>query len=82
RAHKGVGGRFMPGMSRVGIALVVAGWLKAHVSRNSMACRRVAPPGFWAAPHAADGVLSIRLQSLTPSRLAALRAPLAGIETR
>ncbi|ATW93373.1 hypothetical protein CU081_17575 [Enterobacter sp. CRENT-193] len=41
-----------------------------------------APPGFRAAPHAANGVMSIRLQSLTPSRLAALRAPLAGIQTR
>ena len=30
----------------------------------------------------ANGVMSIRLQSLTPSRLAALRAPLAGIQTR
>ncbi|AWF56128.1 MULTISPECIES: hypothetical protein [Enterobacter cloacae complex] len=47
-----------------------------------MACRRIAPPGFRAAPHAANGVMSIRLQSLTPSRLAALRAPLAGIQTR
>jgi hypothetical protein len=40
------------------------------------------PPGFRAAPHAANGVMSIRLQSLTPSRLSALRAPLAGIQTR
>ncbi|MFZ2909488.1 MAG: hypothetical protein WA094_06280 [Candidatus Desulfobacillus denitrificans] len=72
----------MPGMSRAGIASVMVEWLEASGSRNSMACRRVAPPGFRAAPHAANGVMSIRLQSLTPSRLSALRAPLAGIQTR
>ena len=41
-----------------------------------------APPGFRAAPRAGYAVTANRLQSLTPSRLAALRAPLAGIQTR
>jgi len=77
----------MPGMSKTGIALVLARWFDARSSKHNMACRRIAPPGFRAAPHAANGVMSIRLQSLTPSRLrrcapAALRAPLAGIQTR
>ncbi|EPD42363.1 hypothetical protein HMPREF9702_02553 [Delftia acidovorans CCUG 15835] len=43
----------------------------------SRACRRDAPSGFRAAPHAAVAVTAIRLQSLTPSRLrcSALRLP-------
>jgi len=44
---------------------------------NTIACRRDAPPGFRAAPHAVFAVTAIRLQSLTPSRLrcCALRLP-------
>ncbi|MEA3887029.1 hypothetical protein VBK26_21305, partial [Enterobacter hormaechei] len=79
---QGFGSCPMSRMSKASIALVMVEWLEARGSRNSMACRRIAPPGFRAAPHAANGVMSIRLQSLTPSRLAALRAPLAGIQTR
>jgi len=79
---QGFGSCPMSRMSKASIALVMVEWLEARGSRNSIACRRIAPPGFRAAPHAANGVMSIRLQSLTPSRLAALRAPLAGIQTR
>ncbi|ELC7259022.1 TPA: hypothetical protein P6M77_003094 [Pseudomonas aeruginosa] len=79
---QGFGSCPMLGMSRAGIALAMVGWLEARGSKHSMACRRIAPPGFRAAPHAANGVMSIRLQSLTPSHLAALRAPLAEIQTR
>ncbi|WP_265302963.1 hypothetical protein, partial [Pseudomonas aeruginosa] len=57
---QGFGGCLMPGMFRAGIALVMVGWHEARGSRNSMACRRGAPPGFRAAPHAANGVMSIR----------------------
>ena len=68
-AH-GFGGCLMPCMSRAGIASVMVEWLEARGSKNSiMACRRDAPPGFRAAPRAANGVMSIRLQSLTPSHL-------------
>jgi hypothetical protein len=35
--------------------MVLVEWLAARGSRNSMACRRIAPPGFRAAPHAANG---------------------------
>ena len=61
---QGFGSCPMSRMSKASIALVMVEWLEARGSRNSMACRRIAPPGFRAAPHAANGVMSIRLQSL------------------
>jgi hypothetical protein len=61
---------------------VVAGWswcsaFPCSKYRTAWACRRVAPPGFRAAPRADFAVTAIRLQSLTPSRLrrCALRLP-------
>ena len=74
---QGFGSCPMSRMSKASIALVMVEWLEARGSRNSMACRRIAPPGFRAAPRAVFAVTAIRLQSLTPSRLRALRAALA-----
>ncbi|MEC5196787.1 uncharacterized protein (DUF736 family) [Xanthomonas campestris] len=49
---QGSGSCLMPGMSRAGIASVMVECSEAGGSRNSMACGRVAPPGFRAVPRA------------------------------